>query len=72
MDAQRFADFWQGATSLKEVADRVGCSSRTASQRASRMRRRGVALKRFTPTTEDVVLKTPEEAATEVYGTDFE
>ena len=44
---EEFVRVWQAASNVKEVADKLGMGSATASSKALVLRRRGVRLKRF-------------------------
>lgn len=45
--AEEFIRVWQAGGSRKEIAERLGIQIRSADSMASRLRRRGVPLKKF-------------------------
>lgn len=47
--AEDFVKAWQASTSHKEVARKCGIKPSTAAHRAWALRKRGIKLKRFTP-----------------------
>lgn len=47
-DHERFADVWNAASSVQEVADIIGISYDACCSRSQHLRREGVYLKRFT------------------------
>lgn len=46
-----FVRAWQESSNTREVADRLGITTRAAAARAGKYRRRGVALKKMRPST---------------------
>jgi len=60
---QQFVEIWQGSLSTEEVSQRAGCTKTEASLRASRLRKRGHALKKFTARYDGVVsVPSPKDA----------
>jgi len=47
LNTQDFVTIWQGSPTLAEVIRRTGYSSKYCSQKATRLRKAGIALKRF-------------------------
>jgi transposase len=47
MSAEEFVKVWQGGTSVRDVAEQCGLSGRSVRERAVRLRKKGVPLKKF-------------------------